>query len=105
MRLRPAHEDHVSSLLQFFYTIEEYWVFLDIQEAAPPTAGKIVFNGAATGAYVGEPGKGKVVKAAKVIAVQAESAAEAIKGARVTYPSMNTAQAFAKLKSELNETV
>ena len=84
--------------------VEEYWVFMDIQESAPPSTGKTLFNGSAAGSYVGEPGKGKVVKSAKVIAVQAESVTEAIKGARQVYPGLSTAQAYGKLKSELNET-
>ncbi len=83
--------------------VEEYYVLLGVRDSEV-AAPNLKWNGAVAGAYIGQPGKNKPVKDCKVIAVQAESAAEAITGARQSFPGMSSGPVFAKLKSELNET-
>jgi len=78
-------------------------VFVEEQDSNPVQP-KLTWNGAAANCEISEPAKGKPIKTAKAIRVQAESVGEAIRGVRQCLPTLNTGTAYAKLKSELNET-
>jgi hypothetical protein len=79
--------------------IEEYMVIIEDQELSSqfnPTS----WNGAATGAQVSEPG-GKPIKSCRAVRVQAESAAEAIKGAKQVFPGLVAGTSYGILKSSM----
>jgi hypothetical protein len=98
------HADVNKSSVRFFFVVEEYFVLIGLHDnQSVPKEFK--WSGAATGAYIGEPSKNKAFKEAKVVVVQAESAAEAITGARQTYPGSSGTPAYAALLSNLNKTL
>ena len=67
-------------------------MFVEEQDSNPVQP-KLTWNGAAANCEISEPAKGKPIKTAK-----------AIRGVRQCLPTLNTGTAYAKLKSELNET-
>ena len=81
--------------------IEEYVVIMEDQDCVPVTP-KLSWNGAAAGAEISEPGKGKPVKTARTVRVQAESAAEAINGAKQCFPGFVGGTTYGILKATLS---
>lgn len=81
--------------------IEEYVVLLEDQDLSSAFKSGTTWNGAATGAMISEPSKGKPLKSARTVRVQAESAAEAIRGAKQTFPTLVTGTTYATLLSSL----
>jgi hypothetical protein len=80
--------------------IEEYYVLLGPSEEVahiPSTT----WNGAAAGAEIYEPKENKAIKNAKIVVVQAESAAEAIRGAKQVLPDLVSGGSYGILKSSL----
>jgi hypothetical protein len=81
--------------------IEEYVVLVEDQELDSPFKSGTTWNGAAAGAMISEPGAMKPLKTSRTVRVQAESAAEAIRGVKQTFPTMITGTTYAVLKSSL----
>lgn len=80
--------------------IEEYFVVMGDEEKVAHTT-PIVWNGAVAGAEIAEPKALKPIKNATVVIVQAESAAEAIKGAKQSLPGYQSGTTYGILKSSL----
>jgi hypothetical protein len=80
--------------------IEEYVVILNSQDE-PSAKPQLTWVGAAAGAEIAEPGKNRPVKTATVIRVQAESASEAITGAKQCFPNAVNGTIYGILKSSL----
>lgn len=81
--------------------IEEYVVLVEDQEMSSPFKAGTTWNGAAAGASISEPAAMKPIKTAKIVRVQAESAAEAIRGVKQTFPTLITGTTYGILKSSL----
>ena len=81
--------------------VEEYIVIME-DEDSTPIQPKLTWNGALANCEISEPAKGKPVKTAKTIRVQAESAAEAITGAKQCLPGLVNGTTYGILKATLS---
>lgn len=79
--------------------IEEYWVLLGVEKG--PNIAPTSWVGAAASAQVNDNKTGDAIKHTTVVVVEAESATEAIKGARQLFPCHNQGKAYGILKATL----
>lgn len=81
--------------------IAEYVVILESEDEASVQPNLTWLGAAAAGCEISEPGKNKPIKTATVVRVQAESAAEAITGAKQCFPGFVNGTTYGILKSSL----
>jgi hypothetical protein len=79
--------------------VEEYYVITNISSEGRDTSFK--WNGAAAGSSISNTKTGAPFKEARLVTVQAETAAEAIAGVKQVFPGSITGTSFAILKSSL----
>ena len=80
--------------------VAEYVVFMDSADVAAIQP-KLIWNGALANCEISEPAGGKPVKTSVSVRVQAESAAEAITGAKQCFPNFVNGTVYGILKSTL----
>jgi hypothetical protein len=80
--------------------VEEYLVIAESQDEGPVLP-KLTWNGAAANCEISEPVKGKPVKKATIVRVQAESATEALNGVKQCFPTLINGTTYGILKSSL----
>jgi hypothetical protein len=80
--------------------VEEYVVIMEDQDCVPVQP-KLAWVGAPAGCEISEPAKGKPVKTSRTVRVQAESAAEAIQGAKQCFPTFVGGTTYGILKASL----
>jgi hypothetical protein len=80
--------------------VAEYVVIMENTDVAAIQP-KLTWNGALANCEISEPGSGKPVKTSVSVRVQAESAAEAITGAKQCFPGFVNGTIYGILKSSL----